>query len=111
MHATTLKDWSSLRVRMDPRRLFPTVSRCQQLQQDSVRVIRSARATMHMARHAIARQDHACRTRDFPRVFLVDAPASPPPLPSGSPEQEQWCVEQEIILSEIAESRLRLAYS
>jgi len=96
---------------MDTRRLFSTVYRCQQLQQDSVRVIRSARTTIHMARHALARQDQACRTRDFPRVFLGDAHASPPPLPSGSPEQEQWYVEQEIILSEIAESRLRLACS
>ena len=111
MHVTILKYWSSLRVRMDTRRIFPTVDRCQQLQQDSDRVIRSARATMHMARRAIARQDHACRTRDFPKLFLSDAHASPPPLPAGSGEQEQWCVEQEIILCEIAESRFRLACS
>jgi hypothetical protein len=109
VHATTLQSWSSLRVRMDTRRTFSLVYQCQQWRQDSVRVMRSARATIHMARHAIARQHHACRTRDFTRVFLVDSQASPPPLPSCSAEQEPWCVEPELILSERAERRFRLS--
>jgi hypothetical protein len=95
---------------MENRRSLHFLQLGRQLQQDSVRVIDSAKATISMARQVMVRQHHACLTHNFTGFFRAISEVPPPqPAPSAA-EQEQWHVDQEIILGEIFESRMLLSY-
>ena len=74
---------------MDTRRMLDSLSHSQQLLQTSVQIMRSAKATIHMARHAMARQGYAYRTRDLTKFFYTPSAEPPSPLTADAAEQ-QW---------------------